>query len=496
MQKNTLSSAHIAPYVFILLGVALWIYIGLRAHLLSMTHDESGTFNYLIDKSLWQLFTADECWTSANNHILNTFLMQVFVKIGGAKELFIRMPNVLAFGMFLWFVWKWLASYTQNVFFQFVGAMLIILNPYMLDFFSLGRGYGLSLGFEMGAWYYLWKYLETRQIKNATWMMGMLIAGVLSNFTALNYFAALIFFFNVILLFDAWKSQTPFAFLLKNNLAVIMGTLILVGLIVYPLTLLKAHKEFEWGATSVFDTLTTLITNSLYGLQGRYFPEFMHPFVPKLFFYIFVSCYFVGMIAAGNIVLRKPLKDWSLQEKGWILTLVLPLFILIETIVQYYALGTFYLINRTATQLLPLFGLAFFTTFVYLWSNYKIMKPIVLIPVLFLGFHFVRSVNVKECVEWYYDQNTKEMVQYLMTKTLPDRKLKVGMHWYFAPSSRFYYKQYHLENTFEEFPYSHEWKNEDAYDYYYVNAEDTDKLPKHYQPEVKFHGGRTLMKKQ
>ena len=75
----------------------------------------------------------------ANNHILNSYLMYLFQNIG-YSELILRLPNIL-FGLIYLLVVFQISKRTKNYIFS---SALLFLNPYLIDFFSIARGYGIS----------------------------------------------------------------------------------------------------------------------------------------------------------------------------------------------------------------------------------------------------------------------------------------------------------------------------------------------------------------
>lgn len=103
-----------------------------------ITYDEAQTYlNYVYVDNFYN-------FGIANNHPLNTFLITLSTKIS-PSVFFIRLPN-LVFG----FIYLYL-SYKISLQYKFSFTVFIILtfNIYLIDFFSLARGYGLSASLIM-----------------------------------------------------------------------------------------------------------------------------------------------------------------------------------------------------------------------------------------------------------------------------------------------------------------------------------------------------------
>ena len=133
--------------LLVLIAVGLLIYTGLRAAIISMTHDESSTYLNYINQPLLECFYSEVCWGTANLHLVNTFFMQISVKLFGPHPFFVRLPNVLAHAIYLFFSFKLVRNLTDKWGLMVAGFLIINAHPYLLDFFSLGRGYGMACGF-------------------------------------------------------------------------------------------------------------------------------------------------------------------------------------------------------------------------------------------------------------------------------------------------------------------------------------------------------------
>lgn len=124
-------------------GVLLFAYTSLRAVRLSFTFDESLSYLTFV-RGPWSALLDLRSPLAPNNHFLNTLLLRALVPLAGSSEWALRLPNLLAHLLFLTASWHlvrrlgspWLAA---------AGFLVVNANPFVLDFFSLSRGYGLSL---------------------------------------------------------------------------------------------------------------------------------------------------------------------------------------------------------------------------------------------------------------------------------------------------------------------------------------------------------------
>lgn len=84
----------------------------------------------------------------ANHRLLNVWAMIAADQWLGDREWQLRSPNVLAFVLYGAAAF-WHASEARNALLALLIAVLLTSHPYMLDMFSLARGYGLGLGFML-----------------------------------------------------------------------------------------------------------------------------------------------------------------------------------------------------------------------------------------------------------------------------------------------------------------------------------------------------------
>lgn len=138
-------------YLSFIVFLCLFLYVIAKAINYPITHDEAGTvFQYVDYKpySIWNIMF----WYHplGNNHILNTLLTKLSVAIFGMKIWSLRLPNILSFLVFFYFSYQLVKTYIKQDALRFAALLLLCCHPFMLDFFALCRGYGMSLAFLMG----------------------------------------------------------------------------------------------------------------------------------------------------------------------------------------------------------------------------------------------------------------------------------------------------------------------------------------------------------
>lgn len=115
-------------FTFILLFFILF-----KSFVVQISYDEAFSFlQYTYTKNFFNIGLA-------NNHLLNTLLIYPFSLID-LSEFFLRLPNILS-GVLYIFICIKLSEKTNNKILTF---SILTLCPYLIEFFSIARGYGIS----------------------------------------------------------------------------------------------------------------------------------------------------------------------------------------------------------------------------------------------------------------------------------------------------------------------------------------------------------------
>jgi hypothetical protein len=353
---------------------------------------------------------------------------------------------------------------------------MLTFNPYLLEFFSLGRGYGLSASLMLISIYYLLVYLEKNETRQVYFSMVFAMLALYSNFVLMHFYMSLIAVFNLVFINNYYKKiqNRPgfFRHIIRKNLPVILVFIAVVIISYEPVRKLVKFNELYGRGQNGFwvDTVLTFVHGSFYGVNYHY--DLVRTF-------IFLT---LLMIAAAAVFFyieyRKQGFDLT-RSTGVILLLILILPAL-STIFQHLLMGSEYLIYRTTLFFHPLLAL----TLIYLiWLTLQNPKlkvagyVISLILTAAMLFHVSKSLNLKKTHEWDYDAQTKTMISNLeqayiadaLTNRSTPNRINLGINWIFEPTINYYRISRNLK-----------WLNEVTrtgvegdYDFYYVFPEDT-----------------------
>jgi hypothetical protein len=430
----------------IVIALGLMVYAGYRAAKLDLVYDEACSYFWYARDSLWEIYLGVP--PTVNNHWLNSFFMKVSIALLGPSELAMRWHSVLALGAYLAVVIAWLRQ-IRDPFLRLAGFLLLACNPYILDFFSLARGYGLAMTFTVGGTVCLCRWVAQG---NNRWGMAAVacgIAAVLSNLCALLFLGAIL---AVIVIKGAARSMSAttswkmrIVGFWERTCWAWWGTIAAVAFLSAPILRLAGKNSFYAGGQNGFwrDTVQTIVCDSLYRVDYGVFLR--------------VIVYGIEGVVAGVLVIgfvlilsRVVRKGWGDLEKVWAVMFILLVTAGAASIFLHVFVGVNYLADRLATFLLPLFMMTAVILAHTLWPATPrfslVARGLAVVVMLACGAHFVRSANTKWTYEWRYDSKTREVLGEIQhdaqNRSMDD--VKLGVSFLFHPSFGYYREVNHL----------------------------------------------------
>lgn len=464
----------------LLLFLALLTYFVLRAILVPVTHDEPATALHYAQMPVWDIIRyADPV---PNNHILHTLLLKATEAVWGISQFCIRLPNLLGFAVYFWSAVA-IGRTLESRGLSFALLLVLLLNPYLDDFFSLSRGYALSLDFLLLSCALTLRWLRSSRPVHLAWALLAAVLSAYSNFSTL-YFCLPLMGLAVLLVLLRQRDYRP-----GPHLLIITGAAVLAFVLcVIPIRKMTATNQFQyWGSEGFYkETLTTLSYASFY---GRTFPG--SKAVTLLNLSVIVLFALMGIYLLVRSIRNKAL--W-LQQPFTFFFLLLSGSVAIAILAQLL-MGTPYLAGRTALMYYPLFVLTLFFCLEELFRK----RPAVVtgfLPALILCVHFLHSINLRSTFEWWFDANNKEVLHYLREehrKTGERAPFSFGCSWWFHPSISFYIKTGDAGQYLAEPVYSKEPDLSTRPLYYYAIKDEQAHMPPEYSPVLTFNGGDRIL---
>lgn len=412
---------NISLLIQLILVTGVFAYVVIRANSLSFTHDEAFSYKFLIGQ--------DDPQVTANHHILNTQLMGVSKSLFGKSELALRLPNVLAFLLFA--AGYFLITTRTKIKHSWLLFALYFFNPFVLDFFSLARGYGLSMGFVS-----ISLYGSLRLNQSEIWIsfrkytvLAFLFAtlALFSNLSAVNFYLVLLGY--VLLIF--FKKE--FFQLPKKQVfvSIILFLLFLLPLYVAidRLLYLKDLNELYFGADSLWDSLGTFAANTIYSAG---YPEFVYNGIQYIIFIFFLI---------GVVVLFFRIKKFYEQD----VLLIFPVMIL-GFYIEYIVFGAKFPMGRTTLFLYVIF-LIYVARFFTFPNKPKLKLPFQALSIvgsMALFIHFFNVANITKTANWGYDSYTSVVMKEIK-KISKEKQASFSANWLFEPAVNYYIEYYEID---------------------------------------------------
>jgi hypothetical protein len=325
---------------------------------------------------------------------------------------------------------------------MFLGFVVLNLNPFLLDFFGLARGYGLASGLSMAALFFLYEAWRRPELIRAVvlLLLSLTCASLadLSNFTWLNLHLP-VFAASMLVLF---VDRERFAFKLDRVRLAAAAFLSFANFwFIYRLGIrvwsLKSSGELYGRGKSGFftDTLGSMVDSYLY---TESYSEPVRQGVRLLLV--------AGFLIALGVI---SYSTWKNHRITFSTILLLMLILAIAApVVEHQILGIEYPVERLVLYYIPLLGLLAMTVVDEILSNppffaLKAMGQACCMALLgAMVLHFARTANLHSTRSWAYDADTKSAVLDLERyfDTTGTNQINIGNNWIFEPTINFYRK--------------------------------------------------------
>lgn len=456
--------------------VVCLLYILLRAIRIPITHDEAGTILNFSSQSIWNIITYRD--PIPNNHILNTLLIRLSTSVFGFNELSCRLPNILGGLIYLLCSLKLSQVFFEKPLLRLSFQILLIANPFIIEFFALARGYGLSVGLMMVSIYFL---LQKKQSSLLT-ALAFAATGMYTNITQLNYLMPLIF---VIMYLTIQLNLVSWLFISKSIMIILsLGALLALPII----KMMKTDQFVYWGNTGFWnETLIPLLKSSLQG-EGYFSQSTVQVFITMIILSILYST-----IKTAHLLFIKNYK----YADAVILNIIF-LGAIFYNLLQNYVFNIPFLNARTSIFFYPLFVLAISSSVAAVETN--LIKRILFVLYGIAGgfglVHITRTYNLHSSYEWWYDGDNKKVISRLLQSEVV-KPIRLKCNWLFQPSMTFYTKGQNQKLILPP-PYQKSIDTSELVDFYYITSDDmNDWFKQNYYIDTSFAwNSRYLMRKK
>lgn len=451
-------------------GSLLLIYMVLRARLIPMTVDEVTTVINHVPRSIPDIlfYSTDAV---PNNHIINTLFIKLLVWFFGVFHFTVRIP-ALSGGVLFILTATAFACKGANAWLRALAFIMLVGNPFVLEFFSLARGYGLAVGIMLAAIYQAVQYFENQKYTHlvaAAWLGALAVE---TNFTVLNWYVPFLF----LLLWGAAQDRSHARI---RSLAPILAAGIVIALLAYlPIVRMRASDQFQfWGMSSFYkDTLSALLRSSVHGKAyfGRHTTDWL--------------C----VIYIGFTLVSLLLGIWKWRENKWRLNTPILLAgmcgaAVLFNLTQGFLFKTPYLDARTSIFFYPLFALQIITLARWTYEMRPYAALLLVLPwSIYTVANFNNCRNLVSSYEWWFDVGTFKTLDYFKDLYKAENRstpFQLDTNW--LPYNSF---DFHINLStphYDKYVQLAPWHGQHAYpehtEFYYTdNPDEIAKLQEHY----------------
>ncbi len=252
--KNNLSAKIIVAFFcsFLIYVVAY------KAIHLPITHDEKSATVYYATWDFAGIIKSD-CWPS--NHILNSLLIKVCENLWGIEPWSVRLPNVISMFLFLTVLYLVAVRYFSKHGLLFCLPFILFCNPFLVDFYGLARGYGMSNAFLACSVYSL--LLFSSSLKQKWYYLSIVFAmlAAYANFTLLIYWAAVQILLAFIYMVNAYSKKEKISKVVLHLFCTALLAAAFLALSYEPLYKMSTTNQFVYWAKESFyhDTFQSVI---------------------------------------------------------------------------------------------------------------------------------------------------------------------------------------------------------------------------------------------
>jgi hypothetical protein len=423
-----------ARAALVLVMVSIWTWTTYRAAVASFTHDEAYTWLHFVPLSWSEIFAHKEAFT--NNHLLNTLGMKASATVFGNGELALRLPNLLALALFMMASARLLAPLSAG--YALGGAILLFFNCWLLELFSLARGYGLSIGFMFLALHQLVQLARRPHARGVVFYHAASVLATLSNFTLLNVHLAGIAALGLVYMMQgraAGPKKVAWRNIVRWNLA---GVAASVAVLWIPIRNTLRQNALDFGSKDDFfhATVHTWWKSLFAGMQ-----------LPvSVWNALFAATALITLLSAIHLFRRWKRRDPDLLDKDVAMPILLAVFLLacIAAEVQHLLFGVDRLVGRFAMFLEPLFVLVTVQALAAWWASGRKRAPSLTLALAAVCCMVacVRHFGPYRSMEWQYDVHSKNAMAAIALDLRHSGSRKevahVGIHWLFEPSLNYY----------------------------------------------------------
>jgi hypothetical protein len=453
------TTGHPSPHMLlgIVMVAAVFAVNVYRATHQSITPDEAYAWDFYIANPFnWILIVY-----GANNHVVHTLLCRLSVKALGLSELTLRLPSLAGGLLYLVFIYKLCRILFKNLWVFLLALAALTLNPFITDYLSVARGYGMALGFFIAALYLVIRFFddesETTGARAVTFACIALGLSISTNLAFLFPSVALAGILTLLLLIDAQAGGW------SRRLLWIVGRVWLpltcsAGLfLAIPLAHAK-RGDFYYGVDSLRETALSLVQRSLFHQYNIWMTEPIPDIVARSAG-IVATWIVPAMLTIVFAMLARICSRWlrarnfralGVPDRAYVLIAAVLAICLGMLVAAHYLARMLYPPDRTAIYLVVLATLAWAALIEKALNGpnpHPVIGTLASVPAVIAILLFLRGFTTSYYYEWRYDAGTKRIFHLLQGQNhfSAGNQMRLGVNWRLNFSFNFYRRMYHAD---------------------------------------------------
>lgn len=478
MRKQNFIQANITTIIIVVVFAFLFVINLLRVFNVAVTHDEGLMYQQYITKPWGDLFNFYKA--VPDNQMLNTVLTKFFIGLFGDKIFSLRLTSVLALAVFIIYSIIGTRLLFKKDSWVVAASVLLMLNPYLFEFWGLSRGYSLAIAFMLASLYHLVRYKEGKWYQLLL-AMSFAVLAVISHLVMLHYFIAFTFITLLMLLRKNRREK-----ILNAVLIVAAGIVALYNFVAIPLATLYKKKQLYYGASE------SMFKNTFSDLIQRTF----HVENEQLLT-IYSEIILLTIIVSGIFWTIKIIKNNKRSFTGvyiWLL-IVLPL---LSIYVFHIVGGINFPSGRAALFISPLFIIHLIYWLHYINDRFVPLSSLVITLLCIISFgNFLRDMNIKETTDWKIDKRSLAVMDQVTRHSSAGEKISLKISETIKPPIEYYantdYKNVKVEG------FADNLENYTPYDYVYLDNSSGDNIRRvygYYEVDTVYHDVETTLYKR
>ena len=164
-------------FIYIVLAILVWSVVIWQAIAQPFVHDEARVYYNFIQVS--DLLPFHTSW-DAGNHLISSCGAWVTTQLFGNSHLSLRLFSVVCFVPYAWYGWRWGSSF-HSALVRWPFLLSWMCTPFLIEFFSLFRGYGPGLAFLAMGTFHTVNWTRRRNLRDLVLALTGMALAVWSN---------------------------------------------------------------------------------------------------------------------------------------------------------------------------------------------------------------------------------------------------------------------------------------------------------------------------